>query len=123
MPSSIEIVTEPLPKTSTGKIDRKRVRAAEEKTSRKWMSPTTTKIKQFIVDEFMPDVPVDELDSDFDLLTGGVVDSLGLLKSWRGSRRSSTSPSTTSELGPDSFRTVDAIKTFVDQAREPSNAE
>ena len=44
------------------------------------MDETTAKIKQFIVDEFMPDVSVDELDSDFDLLTGGVVDSLGLLQ-------------------------------------------
>ena len=41
---------------------------------------TTPKIKQFIVDEFMPDVSADELESDYDLLTGGVVDSLGLLQ-------------------------------------------
>ena len=44
------------------------------------MDETTAKIKQFIVDEFMPDVPVEDLEDDFDLLTGGVVDSLGLLK-------------------------------------------
>ena len=64
------------------------------------MDETTQKIKQFIVDEFMPDVPVDELDSDFDLLTGGVVDSLGLLQVVAGSRPSSTSPSTTPSWGP-----------------------
>ena len=29
------------------------------------MDETTLKIKQFIVDEFMPDVSVDELDSDY----------------------------------------------------------
>jgi len=40
------------------------------------MDETTAKIKQFIVDEFMPDVPVEDLDDDFDLLTGGVVDVL-----------------------------------------------
>jgi acyl-coenzyme A synthetase/AMP-(fatty) acid ligase len=33
MPSSIEIVTEPLPKTSTGKIDRKRVGPSQEGTT------------------------------------------------------------------------------------------
>ena len=44
------------------------------------MDETTSKIKHFIVDDFMPDVPADDLDDDFDLLTGGVVDSLGLLK-------------------------------------------
>jgi D-alanine--poly(phosphoribitol) ligase subunit 2 len=43
------------------------------------MDEITQKVKQFIVDEFMPDVPVEELDADFDLLAGGVVDSLGLL--------------------------------------------
>jgi len=31
MPSSIEIVTEPLPKTSTGKIDRKRCGPRQER--------------------------------------------------------------------------------------------
>ena len=74
------------------------------------MDETTAKIKQFIVDEFMPDVPVEDLDDDFDLLTGGVVDSLGLLKvvAWLEDD---------SELGPDSFRTVAAIKAFVDQSR------
>ena len=58
------------------------------------MDETTAKIKQFIVDEFMPDVPVEDLEDDFDLLTGGVVDSLGLLRSSPGSRTSSTSAST-----------------------------
>jgi hypothetical protein len=81
------------------------------------MDETTQKIKQFIVDEFMPDVSVDELDSDFDLLTGGVVDSLGLLRWSRGWRPSSTSPSSESQLGPelphrgrDPRRTVDQAK-------------
>ena len=75
------------------------------------------KIKQFIVDEFMPDVSVDELDSDFDLLTGGVVDSLGLLQvvAWLETEFDVTVDE--SQLGPESFRTVDAIKTYVDQAK------
>jgi acyl carrier protein len=80
------------------------------------MDETTQKIKQFIVDEFMPDVSVDELDSDFDLLTGGVVDSLGLLQvvAWLETEFDVTVDE--SQLGPESFRTVDAIKTYVDQA-------
>jgi acyl carrier protein len=86
------------------------------------MDETTVKIKQFIVDEFMPDVSVDELDSDFDLLTGGVVDSLGLLQMVAWLETEFDVAVDTSQLGPDSFRTVDAIKTFVDQAREPSSA-
>jgi D-alanine--poly(phosphoribitol) ligase subunit 2 len=81
------------------------------------MDETTQKIKQFIVDEYMPDVSVDELDSDFDLLTGGVVDSLGLLQlvAWLETEFDVTVDE--SLLGPESFRTVDAIKEYVDQAK------
>jgi D-alanine--poly(phosphoribitol) ligase subunit 2 len=82
----------------------------------------TAKIKQFIVDEFMPDMSPDELDSDFDLQTGGAVDSLGLLKlvAWMESEFGVSVDE--SELGPDSLRTVDSIKEFIDERREPANA-
>jgi acyl carrier protein len=77
----------------------------------------TMKIKQFIVDEFMPDVSPDELESDFDLLTGGVVDSLGLLQvvAWLETEFDITVDE--SELGPESFRTVDAIREYIEQSR------
>jgi acyl carrier protein len=87
------------------------------------MDETTQKIKEFIVEEFMPDVPVDELDEDFDLLTGGVVDSLGLLKVVAWLEDEFDIAVDDSELGPDSFRTVAAIKAYVDQARETTHAE
>ena len=87
------------------------------------MDETTQKVKEFIVEEFMPDVPVDELDDDFDLLTGGVVDSLGLLKVVAWLEDEFDIAVDDSELGPDSFRTVAAIKAYVDQARETSHAE
>jgi acyl carrier protein len=75
------------------------------------------KIKQFIVDEFMPDVPVEDLDADFDLLTGGVVDSLGLLKvvAWLESEYDIGVDD--SQLGPESFRTVRAIHEFVEKEK------
>ncbi len=81
------------------------------------MDETTQKIKQFIVEEFMPDVSVEELDDDFDLLTGGVVDSLGLLKVVAWLEDEFDIGVDDSELGPDSFRTVAAIKAYIDQAR------
>jgi acyl carrier protein len=87
------------------------------------MDETTQKIKEFIVEEFMPDVPVEELDDDFDLLTGGVVDSLGLLKVVAWLEDEFDIAVDDSELGPDSFRTVAAIKAYVDQARETANAD
>lgn len=82
------------------------------------MADNTDKIKEFIVEEFMPDVPASELESDFDLLTGGVVDSLGLLKvvAWLETEFGIVVDE--SELGPESFRTVAAINEFIDQAPE-----
>jgi acyl carrier protein len=87
------------------------------------MDETTQKIKEFIVEEFMPDVPVEELEDDFDLLTGGVVDSLGLLKVVAWLEDEFDIAVDDSELGPDSFRTVAAIKAYVDRARETANAD
>jgi acyl carrier protein len=77
----------------------------------------TTKIKHFIIEEFMPDVPVEDLESDYDLLTGGVVDSLGLLKVVAWLETEFDIGVDDSELGPESFRTVDAIGEFVAKAR------
>ena len=87
------------------------------------MDETTLKIKQFIVEEFMPDVPAEELEDDFDLLTGGVVDSLGLLKVVAWLEDEFDIGVDDSELGPDSFRTVAAIKAYVDQARSAAHAD
>jgi D-alanine--poly(phosphoribitol) ligase subunit 2 len=87
------------------------------------MDDTTTKIKAFICEEFMPDVSPDELEDDFDLLTGGVVDSLGLLKVVAWLEDEFDIGVDDSELGPDSFRTVAAIKEYVDQARPTAHAE
>jgi acyl carrier protein len=80
------------------------------------------KIREFIVEEFMPDMSAEELDDDFDLQTGGAVDSLGLLKlvAWLESEFGVSVDE--SELGPDSLRTVDSIKEFIDERREPANA-
>ncbi len=80
------------------------------------------KIREFIVEEFMPDMSADELDDDFDLQTGGAVDSLGLLKlvAWLESEYGISVDE--SELGPDSLRTVNSINEFINERREPANA-
>ena len=80
----------------------------------------TPKVKQFIVDEFMPDVPVEELDADFDLLTGGVVDSLGLLKVVAWLEAEYDIGVDESELGPESFRTVAAINAYIVEQKAAS---
>jgi acyl carrier protein len=80
------------------------------------------KIREFIVEEFMPDMSPDELEDDFDLQTGGAVDSLGLLKlvAWLESEYGISVDE--SELGPDSLRTVNSINEFINERREPANA-
>jgi acyl carrier protein len=73
-------------------------------------------IKQFVIDEFLPDVSANELDADHDLLADGVIDSLGLLKliAWLEDRFDLSVDD--SALDPDNFRTVTAIDAFVDSA-------
>lgn len=70
-------------------------------------------IKRFVLDEFLPDVPADDLATDYDLVDGGVIDSLGLLKliAWLGDEFQL--PVDDIELDPDNFRTIDAIDAFI----------
>jgi acyl carrier protein len=70
-------------------------------------------IRQFVLREFLPDVPAEELGADEDLLAGGVVDSLGLLKliAWIEDRFGVAVDEV--ELSPDSFRSITAINAFV----------
>jgi acyl carrier protein len=70
-------------------------------------------IASFIVSEFVPEVTVDQLDADFDLLENGVVDSLGLLSliEWVGSRYNL--PVADMDLSPINFQSVNAIREFV----------
>lgn len=80
----------------------------------------TREITDFVVKEFLPDVAPGELGTDYDLLAGGVVDSLGLLKviAWLEERFDLAVDDL--ELAPDSFRTVAAINDFVERAQQPA---
>ncbi|MCS0602261.1 acyl carrier protein [Streptomyces sp. LP11] len=78
--------------------------------------PYAQAIKEFVVEEFLPDVSPAELDADYDLLANGVIDSLGLLKviAWIEDRYGIDTD--TVELRPESFHTVAAIDAFVTRA-------
>jgi acyl carrier protein len=73
-------------------------------------------IKRFVIDEFLPDVSAADLDVDHDLLAGGVIDSLGLLKliAWVEQHFDLTVQD--DDLNPDNFRSVNAIDKFVEAA-------
>jgi len=70
-------------------------------------------ITQFIVDEFLPDVDAAELAPDYDLVGGGVLDSLGLLRviAWLEDRFGLAADDI--ELAPENFQTVRDINALV----------
>jgi acyl carrier protein len=78
-------------------------------------------IKSYIIAEFAPDVSIDELDADYDLLENGVVDSLGLLQliGWVGDRFDL--PVTEIDLSPADFRSAQSIQDFVEIATETTS--
>lgn len=82
-----------------------------------------TEIKTYIVNEFVPEVTVAQLDADYDLLENGVVDSLRLLQliDWVGDRYDL--PVADLDLAPSDFRSVNAIRDFVAAARGASSEE
>jgi acyl carrier protein len=77
----------------------------------------TQTITKFLVDEFLPDIPAESLAADYDLLAGGVIDSLGLLKviAWLEDRFDVVVDDI--EIEPDNFRTITAMTAFVRSAR------
>ncbi|MEV6948448.1 acyl carrier protein [Streptomyces sp. NPDC051172] len=80
-------------------------------------------ITRFVIDEFLPDVEANALDPEYDLIGGGVIDSLGLLKviAWLEHRFGLQADEV--ELDPDSFRTVRAIDAFVARAAADGAAD
>lgn len=73
-------------------------------------------IKQFVIEEFLPDVTAADLDCDYDLVAGGVIDSLGVLKLIAWAEDTFGLSAEDIELDPDDFRSVTAICRFVEKA-------
>lgn len=73
-------------------------------------------IKEFIIAEFMPDIQVDQLDDDYDLIAAGVIDSINLLRviTWLGNRFDL--PLDEVEIAEKNFASVNAICDFVNHA-------
>ncbi|MGB6163814.1 MAG: phosphopantetheine-binding protein [Pseudonocardiaceae bacterium] len=82
----------------------------------------TNTIKDFIIEEFMPDVPVEQLETDYDLLAGGVIDSLGVLRVLVWLEDTFQIPLDDAEIVPESFRSVEAINAFIEHMRTQADA-
>ncbi|MEV4318163.1 phosphopantetheine-binding protein [Actinocrispum sp. NPDC049592] len=79
-------------------------------------------IRRFVVEEFLPDVSPESLAADYDLLAGGVIDSLGLLKviAWLENRFGLAVDDI--ELEPDAFRSIAAISDFIVRVATPARS-
>ena len=75
-------------------------------------------IKKFVIEEFLPDLGVHELADDHDLLSDGVIDSLGVLKLIAWVEDHFQLAVGDADLDPDNFRSVRAIAAFIEDARQ-----
>ena len=78
---------------------------------------TETIVKRFVVDEFAPDIDPDQLDPEYDLLDGGIVDSLALLTivAWIEDRFALALDA--GEIGQDDLRSVRAMCSLIEGVR------
>jgi acyl carrier protein len=70
----------------------------------------------------MPDLPVEQLETNYDLLTGGVIDSLGVLRVLVWLEDTFQIPLDDAEIAPQSFRSVEAINAFIESMHTRANA-
>jgi acyl carrier protein len=73
-------------------------------------------IREFVVTEYLPDTPVEELETDYDLFRNGVINSLGLLKLLAWVKDRFDIPIDDLDIVPENFRSVAAISEFVGSA-------
>lgn len=71
------------------------------------------KIKQYVLNEFLPGVGTDELAADYDLRAGGVIDSLSLLRVVSWLETTFDIPMEEVELAEQDFATLTSICLFV----------
>jgi acyl carrier protein len=82
----------------------------------------TQVIREFVVTEYLPDTPPDELEVGYDLFRNGVVNSLDLLRLISWLKDHFGIPVDELDIVPENFRTVAAIRDFVESAL-PAPAE
>jgi len=77
------------------------------------MTDYIAQVKAFVLDEFLPDDAGNQIDDDDDLLAGGVIDSLGVLKVLAWIEDEFHVPVDDLDFALENFRTVSAIASFV----------
>jgi len=74
-------------------------------------------VKQFIIDEFMPDSDAAALADDLDLFDTGIIDSLGVLKLIAGIENQLDLSIDAELIDQNNFRTVAAIEALIERVR------
>lgn len=85
------------------------------------MTPITN-VKQFIIEEFLPDSDASQLDDDLDLIAAGIIDSLGVLKliaAIEDGLKVSIEPE---EMDPQHYSSVRAIEALIRRKTEAKTA-
>lgn len=76
------------------------------------MSPICS-VKQFVIEEFLPDTQASELDDDLDLIESGIVDSLGVLKLIAAIESQYRFTIEAELMQPENYKSVRAIETLI----------
>ncbi|MGE5831190.1 MAG: phosphopantetheine-binding protein [Micromonosporaceae bacterium] len=84
---------------------------------------TADEVREYVVGEYLPGMATDDLDTDYDLLANGVIDSLGLLKLVAWVRDRFDVPVDDLDIAPENFRSVRAIRAFVEAGRRYTHGE
>jgi acyl carrier protein len=72
------------------------------------------RIKQYVLDEFLPGVAPEELEADYDLRANGVIDSLGLLRVVTWLEATFEIPMEEVEIVEQDFTSLTSITRFVE---------
>lgn len=74
---------------------------------------TTLSVHDYVKDTFAPDIPA--IPEDYDLVDGGIIDSLALVRllAWVG--ETFTIPIEEIDVDPTEFRTIEGIRRFIDR--------
>ncbi|MFF5441316.1 acyl carrier protein [Streptomyces achromogenes] len=80
------------------------------------MTSLAEEIRGYVVAEFLDGEDTADLTADFDLITNGVVDSLGVVRIVSHLSRTYSIPVDDIPLVPDHFRSIGAMSAFVEDA-------
>ncbi|MBI3896785.1 MAG: hypothetical protein HY308_00645 [Gammaproteobacteria bacterium] len=74
---------------------------------------TLQDVKQYIIDQFIPDSSLDSLDENIDLIRNGIIDSLGVLKIVSHIENELKKEVPVEDITPERFKSVAAIYEFI----------